>query len=130
MRNDIERSVGCPVARTADLISNKWSPLILRDLAEGDRRFSQLERSLAGISPKTLSERLKKLEQADVLSRTCFPEVPPRVEYSLTEKGHALLPVIDTMRDFGATWLSEDDCGPEDTSLRSELAIAGTSRRD
>lgn len=103
-------NVGCPVARTADLIGNKWTPLIVRDLAAGHRRFSELERSLSGISPKTLSERLKRLEEAHVVDRECFAEVPPRVEYSLTEKGFALLPVIDQMREFGTRWLPSSDC--------------------
>jgi DNA-binding HxlR family transcriptional regulator len=98
-------TVGCPVARTAEIIGNKWTPLILRDLAHGRRRFSELERSLAGISPKTLSERLKRLEEARVVERSCFAEVPPRVEYSLTPKGYALLPVIESMREFGNRWL-------------------------
>ena len=101
-------SLGCPVARTAQLISNKWTPLIVRDLADGCRRFSELQRSLIGISPKTLSERLKRLEDADVVERQCFAEVPPRVEYSLTERGFALIPVIEQMREFGGRWLSGD----------------------
>ena len=101
---------GCPVARTAQIMGNKWTPLIVRDLAEGQRRFSELERSLHGISPKTLSERLKRLEEAHVLERRCFAEVPPRVEYSLTDKGHALLPVIESMREFGLHWLTDEDC--------------------
>lgn len=101
---------GCPVARTADLISNKWTPLIIRDLAKREMRFSELERSLKGISPKTLSERLKRLEDSTVIQRTCFAEVPPRVEYQLTEKGYALLPVIDSMREFGKEWLADEDC--------------------
>jgi DNA-binding HxlR family transcriptional regulator len=104
---------GCPVARTAQLIGNKWTPLIVRDLAVGQRRFSELERSLTGISPKTLSERLKRLEEAAVVERQCFAEVPPRVEYSLTEKGFALLPVIDQMRRFGKQWLPADDCATD-----------------
>ncbi|MGI8477759.1 MAG: winged helix-turn-helix transcriptional regulator [Thermomicrobiales bacterium] len=104
-------SLGCPVARTAQLIGNKWTPLIVRDLADGQRRFSELERSLTGISPKTLSERLKRLEEAQVVVRRCFAEVPPRVEYALTGKGFALLPVIEQMRAFGDRWLPADgDC--------------------
>lgn len=103
-------SLGCPVARTAQIIGNKWTPLIVRDLEGGCRRFSELERSLTGISPKTLSERLKRLEEARVIERHCFAEVPPRVEYSLTAKGHALLPVIESMREFGKRWLPADDC--------------------
>jgi DNA-binding HxlR family transcriptional regulator len=100
---------GCPVARTAQIISNKWTPLIIRDLARGECRFSELERSLAGISPKTLSERLKYLEAERIIARDCYAEVPPRVEYSLTEKGRALLPIIETMRDYGDAWL-HDEC--------------------
>jgi DNA-binding HxlR family transcriptional regulator len=106
------RTFGCPVARTAQLIGDKWTPLIVRDLACGHQRFSELERSLTGISPKTLSERLKRLEEAQIVDRVCFAEVPPRVEYSLTEKGFALLPVIDQMRQFGTRWLS-GDCDDE-----------------
>ena len=113
--NDATTSIGCPVARTAQLMGNKWTPLIVRDLATGQRRFSELERSLIGISPKTLSERLKRLEEANVVERQCFAEVPPRVEYSLTEKGHALLPVIEQMRSYGTLWLSTSDC-PADHS--------------
>lgn len=112
---DAPGSFGCPVARTAQLIGNKWTPLIVRDLATGHRRFSELERSLIGISPKTLSERLKRLEEADVVERQCFAEVPPRVEYSLTEKGFALIPVIDQMRAFGNRWLPADDCAADDS---------------
>ena len=79
-------NLGCPVARTAQIMGNKWTPLILRDLADGHKRFSELERSLRGISPKTLSERLRKLEEAAVVERTSLAEVPPRVEYELTRK--------------------------------------------
>lgn len=100
-------SSGCPIARTATLIGDRWTPLIVRDLAPGCLRFSELQRSLDGISPKTLSDRLRRLEDAGILSRACFAEMPPRVEYRLTEKGYALLSVIDSMRDFGVTWLSE-----------------------
>lgn len=103
-------SIGCPVARTANLFSNRWTPLILRDLADGSRRFGALQRSLVGISPKTLSERLKRLEESNVVARTCFAEVPPRVEYALTDKGHALLPIIEEMRVYGSTWLNEEPC--------------------
>lgn len=103
-------SLTCPVARTAGIIANRWTPLIVRDLALGRRRFSELERSLSGISPKTLSERLRRLEHAGIVDRCCFAEVPPRVEYSLTAKGIALLGVIESMRQFGAAWLEDDDC--------------------
>jgi DNA-binding HxlR family transcriptional regulator len=95
----------CPVARTAEIISGKWTLLIIRDLTTGTKRFSELERSLAGISPKTLSERLSALEREGVLHRKTYAEVPPKVEYSLTEKGQALAEVIDAMRSYGNAWL-------------------------
>lgn len=119
-----QEHLGCPVARTAELIGNKWTPLIVRDLAHGHKRFSELERSLNGISPKTLSERLKRLEEAGVVERTCFAEVPPRVEYALTHKGHALLPVIDSMRTFGTAWLADEACDDEPVTLRLATATA------
>ena len=96
---------GCPVARTAQIISNKWTPLIIRDLARGECRFSELERSLAGISPKTLSERLKYLEAERIIARDCFAEVPPRVEYSLTPKGRTLQPIMAAMAEWGERYV-------------------------
>ena len=95
----------CPVCRTADVVCGKWTLLLVRDLAEGRSRFCELERSLAGISPRTLSLRLRALEEEDVVERHTFPEVPPRVEYALTEKGRALVPIIDSMRTYGREWL-------------------------
>jgi DNA-binding HxlR family transcriptional regulator len=95
----------CPVALTAKIISGKWTLLIIRDLASGVKRFNQLERSLRGISPKTLSERLRSLEEEGIVQRQTFAEVPPRVEYSLTEKGRDLVEVITCMRCYGNRWL-------------------------
>lgn len=95
----------CPVCATADIICGKWTILIIRDLASGRSRFCELERSLAGISPRTLSLRLKALEEEGVVARKTYPEVPPRVEYALTAKGQALLPLIEDMRAFGKEWL-------------------------
>ena len=102
--NSIDDTV-CPVARTAEIISGKWTLLIIRDLVSGVKRFNQLERSLQGISPKTLSERLRSLEEEGIITRQMFAEVPPRVEYSLTEKGCDLVCVIENMRTFGKRWL-------------------------
>ena len=102
--NHIDETV-CPIARTADIVSGKWTLLIIRDLASGVKRFNQLERSLHGISPKTLSERLRSLEEEGVIVRQTFAEVPPRVEYSLTEKGRDLVDVIESMRNYGKRWL-------------------------
>ncbi len=98
----------CPVARTAEIISGKWTLLIIRDLVSGVKRFNQLERSLHRISPKTLSERLRSLEEEGIIVRQTFAEVPPRVEYSLTEKGHDLVGVIESMRGFGKRWLCDE----------------------
>src|SRR3954467_12549628 len=91
----------CPVCRTADVVCGKWTMLIIRDLAEGRSRFCELERSLDGISPRTLSLRLRALEEEGILERQTFPEVPPRVEYGLTSKGRALIPIVDAMRASG-----------------------------
>ncbi|MEJ7894604.1 MAG: helix-turn-helix domain-containing protein [Solirubrobacteraceae bacterium] len=95
----------CPVCRTAEVVCGKWTMLIIRDLAHDRSRFCELERSLAGISPRTLSLRLRALEEEGILCRETFPEVPPRVEYALTEKGEALVPIVEAMREYGTTWL-------------------------
>src|SRR4051795_11342706 len=95
----------CPVCRTAEIVCGKWTLLIIRDLADGRSRFCELERSLMGISPRTLSLRLRALEEEGILERQTFPEVPPRVEYGLTEKGRALIPIVEALRSYGETWL-------------------------
>ena len=103
----------CPVCATADIVCGKWTLLVIRDLAEGRSRFCELERSLEGISPRTLSLRLRALEEEGIVERHTYPEVPPRVEYSLTEKGQALIPIIEAMRAYGRDWLSaEGACAP------------------
>ena len=98
----------CPVCRCAEIISGKWTLLVIRDLADGSRRFCELERSLEGISPRTLSLRLRALEEHGVVVRHTYPEVPPRVEYALTDKGKALVPLIEDMRTYGREWLDGD----------------------
>jgi DNA-binding HxlR family transcriptional regulator len=95
----------CPVAGCAEIISGKWTILVIRDLADSSRRFCELERSLRGISPRTLSLRLRALEECGIVERHTYPEVPPRVEYTLTEKGLDLVPVIEQMRAYGRRWL-------------------------
>ena len=99
----------CPVCRTAEVISGKWTLLIIRDLADSSLRFCELERSLEGISPRTLSLRLRALEDQGIVSRRTYPEVPPRVEYELTDKGKALVPLIEDMRVYGRRWLPESE---------------------
>jgi DNA-binding HxlR family transcriptional regulator len=99
-------AASCPVTATADILSGKWTILLVRDLADGRCRFCELERSLEGISPRTLSLRLRALEEHGIIERKTFPEVPPRVEYTLTEKGRALVPIIEGMRAYGRDWLN------------------------
>src|SRR5690242_13645652 len=103
-----ESNSQCPVCRTADIVCGKWTLLIIRDLEGGTSRFCELERSLEGISPRTLSLRLRALEEEGVVVRRTFPEVPPRVEYALTAKGEALVPLIEAMRGYGREWLKSD----------------------
>ena len=98
----------CPVCHTTELVGGKWTLLLVRDLAAGRSRFCELERSLTGISPRPLSLRLRALEEDGIVDRHTYPEVPPRVEYSLTQKGLDLLPIIDSMRDYGRRWLCEE----------------------
>ncbi len=107
-----ESNSRCPVCRTADVVCGKWTLLVIRDLAEGRSRFCELERSLEGISPRTLSLRLRALEEEGIVARNTFPEVPPRVEYALTEKGEALVPLIEDMRRYGSRWLLEEEPAP------------------
>jgi len=108
----------CPVCRTAEIVCGKWTLLIIRDLAEGRSRFCELERSLAGISPRTLSLRLRALEEEAMVERRTFSEVPPLVEYAPTEKGLALVPIVEDMRAYGRRWLGSDgDCMPADAAL-------------
>ena len=96
--------------------------LVIRDLADGRSRFCELERSLEGISPRTLSLRLRALEEQGIVARETFPEVPPRVEYALTEKGRALVPIVESMRAYGTEWL--DAAGSCGEPAERPLAVA------
>jgi len=115
-------NASCPVCRTAEIVCGKWTLLVIRDLAEGRSRFCELERSLQGISPRTLSLRLRALEEEGVVERQTFPEVPPRVEYALTDKGRALVPLIEDMRAYGLTWLG---CDIEEAGAEREAEPVG-----
>ncbi len=112
----------CPVCATADIICGKWTILVIRDLAAGRTRFCELERSLEGISPRTLSLRLRALEEEGIVERQTFAEVPPRVDYALTEKGLALLPIIEGMREYGTRWLGAEACGAEAAEATDPVA--------
>jgi DNA-binding HxlR family transcriptional regulator len=98
--------------------------LVIRDLAEGRSRFCELERSLQGISPRTLSLRLRALEEEGIVARQTFPEVPPRVEYALTEKGRALVPIVESMRAYGTQWLGADEACSADAPDPAEPVAA------
>ena len=111
----------CPVCRTAEVVCGKWTLLLIKELAEGQSRFCELERALEGISPRTLSLRLRALEEEGIVARSTFPEVPPRVEYALTDKGLALVPLIEDMRSYGLRWLS-GDCGKSADDAPAALA--------
>jgi DNA-binding HxlR family transcriptional regulator len=113
----------CPVCRTADIVCGKWTLLLVRDLAEGRSRFCELERSLNGISPRTLSLRLRALEEEGIVERQTYAEVPPRVEYSLTAKGRALIPIIEGMRTYGERWLGAE-CATKPTMGLEPVAVA------
>jgi DNA-binding HxlR family transcriptional regulator len=113
----------CPVCRTADIVCGKWTLLLVRDLAEGRSRFCELERSLNGISPRTLSLRLCALEEEGIVERQTYAEVPPRVECSLTAKGRALIPIIEGMRTYGERWLGAE-CAAEPAVGLEPVAVA------
>lgn len=91
----------CPVETTLSLIGDKWKVLILRDLMDGTKRFGELKKSIGSVSQKVLTAQLRDMEENGLVNRTVYAEVPPRVEYSLTEIGHSLKPIIDAMMDWG-----------------------------
>lgn len=100
VKSKLEPQVGC-IASAMQIIGNKWTALILRDLMNGPSRFCELEKSVGNINPRTLSQRLDDLQEAGIINRQSFAEVPPRCEYSLTEKGRDLLPVLKQMAAWG-----------------------------
>ena len=98
----------CPVARANQILGGKWTTLVLRDLMGGVKRYSELQRSLSGISPRMLADRLALLEREGLISKTIYPVVPPKTEYTLTARGQAILPVITAMAEFGRLLQSGD----------------------
>lgn len=97
----------CPVETTLTLISDRWKVLIIRDLLSGTKRFGELKKSLGGISQKVLTANLRSMEESGVLTRKVYAEVPPRVEYTLTETGYSLKPVLDAMAAWGTQYKEE-----------------------
>lgn len=94
----------CPVETTLMLIGDKWKVLILRDLRDGTKRFGELKKSITGISQKVLTSNLRDMEENGLLTRKVFPEVPPRVEYTMTELGLSMCPILDAMEDWGLSF--------------------------
>ena len=91
----------CPVETTLTLISDKWKVLIIRDLLPGTKRFGELKKSIGSVSQKVLTAQLRQMEESGLLTRTVYPEVPPQVEYTLTELGQSLRPVLDALWNWG-----------------------------
>ena len=99
----------CPVEATLTLIGNKWKVLILRDLMGGTRRFGELQRSVGGVTQKVLTAQLRAMEASGLLTRKVYAEVPPRVEYTLTQTGYSLKRVLDAMCDWGLEYQHSGD---------------------
>lgn len=101
---DIKKLPECPVETTLKLIGNKWKVLIIRDLLTGTKRFNELMKSLDGISQKVLTSNLRSMENDGIINRKVYPEVPPKVEYTLTETGYSLQPVLHSMIIWGTEY--------------------------
>lgn len=99
----------CPVETTLSLISDKWTVIILRDLLTGTKRFNELMRSVTGITQKVLTSHLRNMESNGLLTRKVYAEVPPRVEYTLTETGYSLKPILDAMYAWGEDYKSKNE---------------------
>lgn len=96
----------CPVEMTLQLIGNRWKVLIVRDLLEGTKRFGELKKSVGSITQKVLTQNLREMEESRLLIRKVYAEVPPRVDYTLTELGYSLKPILDSMMEWGNSYKS------------------------
>ena len=108
----MEHTDRCPVEATLDLIGGKYKALILWYLSEGKLRFNQLSKLIDNATPKMLTQQLRELESCALIHREVYPVIPPKVEYSLTETGRSLLPILVAMRDWGAGYLRKKDMEP------------------
>ena len=117
MQTDIDtQDFHCPIEATLAVLGGKWTPLVLWELRDETLRFGELRRRIPDITKKMLSQRLQELEEDGVVHRKAYAEVPPRVEYSLTEFGQTLRPVLESMCEWGVTYLSADDAPAETTA--------------
>lgn len=98
----------CPVETTLTLISDKWKVLILRDLLPGTKRFGELKKSIGNVSQKVLTAQLRQMEDSGLLVRTVYPEVPPHVEYTLTDLGYSLKPILDALENWGTEYKAQN----------------------
>jgi len=105
------QTYGCGLEAALDVVGGKWKPIVLWQLASGPRRFGELRRTVSGISEKMLIQQLRDLEGDGIVTRTVYPQVPPKVEYSLTARGRGLLPIIDAIVDWGMSGVHEDILG-------------------
>ena len=99
-----DKKIVCPVEITLSLLGNKWKVLILKELLDGMKRFGELGRAISGISQKMLTQQLRQMEKDGIINRKVYPEVPPRVEYSLTDIGKSLKPVLNAMHKWGSRY--------------------------
>ena len=116
----MEYTETCPVATTMELIGGKYKALILWHLTESKLRFSQLSKVIRGATPKMLTQQLRELESQNLIHREVYPVVPPKVEYSLTETGRSLMPILMAMRDWGTGYLRRQDRNPDTFMMRTE----------
>ena len=123
----MEYTETCPVAATMELIGGKYKALILWHLTESKLRFSQLSKVIRGATPKMLTQQLRELESQNLIHREVYPVVPPKVEYSLTETGRSLMPILMAMRDWGAGYLRRQDRNPDTFMMRTE-PVSDTER--
>ena len=118
----------CPVAVTLDLIGGKYKALILWYLADGRRRFSELRKMISSATPKMLTQQLRELEANGLVHREVYPVIPPKVEYSLTETGRSLMPVLVAMRDWGADYLRRKNTEPCCFMMGTNPIVNSTNR--
>lgn len=106
-KSEDKKQVGCPVETTLAIIGGRWKVLILQELFSGVKRFGELHRALAGITQKMLTQQLRELERDGIINRMVYAQVPPKVEYSLTEFGMTLRPILETMHEWGVRFEQE-----------------------
>lgn len=114
MDSNLKQLPACPVETTLTLIGDKWKVLILRDLMGGTKRFGELKRSIGSVSQKVLTAQLRAMEESGLLTRRVYAEVPPRVEYTLTETGYSLKPILDAMQCWGEQYKKDNAAAETD----------------